>query len=67
MEYQVPRHEICKYSSEHARVVSSSLTLHCHVLEQSKGNSSLAIKPQHGISGVPINFVRGGGGVIKLR
>jgi hypothetical protein len=49
MEYHVPQHEICKYSSEHARVVSSSLTLHCHVLQQSSGQSSLAIKPQHGM------------------
>ena len=56
MEYQVPRHEICKYSSEHARVVSSSLTLHGHVLEQSSGKSSLAVKPQHGM--IKCNLMR---------
>jgi hypothetical protein len=49
MEYHVPQHEICKYSSEHARVISSSLTFDCRVLQQSSGKGSLAIKSQPGM------------------
>jgi len=46
MEYHVSVHEICKYSSEHARIVSNSLTPHLHVSPQSSGKYSWDMQRQ---------------------